>query len=347
MNTEAAKFSMRQSTLRSFETCARRTWHDIQAGEDSVRGYTEATAALGSVFHLIAAEILRTLHRTGGVQMPTQEAMEVAYEIYAACDYVLPADERDSLRTLVLNFCQEEWNTKAILAVERQLSADIVCQDGVTRTITGSPDMIMADPPVGLLIHDWKTGLGKPRTPRVIPDDGIIRGKEYLSERGHFQGDSYCFLALRKYPLAEYATFREKWWRMGGEPRQMTLGRDEMEHVERELGVQLMKMDRGLQEGEASDLWRPRPGRHCSRQCAVARSCPVPEEQRGAGAVEDQASADAQAARLVVLEAVRDQVKDGLRSYFLETGNAPVLPDGRSFRWDGGKGAAFEIVDPS
>src|SRR4051812_7127879 len=104
----------RQSLVTSFAVCARRTRFALQGRGDFATGYTEATADLGTVFHAVAAEILRTLWRQGEQQMPTQEAVEVMYEVVAAGSIVLPPDERDDLRRLVLRFCDLKWNPRAI-----------------------------------------------------------------------------------------------------------------------------------------------------------------------------------------------------------------------------------------
>src|SRR4051794_25043904 len=194
--------SFRQSLLASFETCPRRALHGMLIDDDLTVGRVGATADLGSAFHAVAAEILKTLYRQGEPQMPTQEAIECMYEVLGVGAWSLPADARDDLRSIVLNFASYyTWTPSRILALERRLSAEIVCQDGEIRELTGQPDLIISDPPDGLVIVDWKTGRAVPRSPRTLPPKGeAIVGKQYLSDRGHYQLDIYGLLALRHYP---------------------------------------------------------------------------------------------------------------------------------------------------
>jgi hypothetical protein len=83
-----------------------------------------------------------------------------------------------------------------------------VCSDGVTRVLKGQPDILLADPPDGLVVVDLKSGRGRPKGPRVEPEAGeVVEGRQYLSDL--FQGDTYSLLALRRYPAAKRVTFRE------------------------------------------------------------------------------------------------------------------------------------------
>jgi hypothetical protein len=323
----------RQSTLRSFETCARRAIHGLALDDDLSAGNVGASAALGAAFHAVAAEILRTLRRTGEQQMPTQEGIEILYEVMARGDWVLGADERDDLRAFVLTFCSYYKWPRPPMALERQIATDIVCPDGVTRTLTGTPDALVADPPDGVIAIDYKTGRGERRSPRKMPagDDPIV-GREYLSVGGTFQLDVYGLLVLREYPAAQRVTLREAWLRFG-ERCEATLGRDELEHVEREIAVQMMLLDRAIDEGPDGKLAKPRPGRQCLRACPVKRSCPIPAEQRGVGALADSADADAEAARFVVVDALRQEQRDALKAVYEETGRPPEVGDGRGLFW--------------
>jgi hypothetical protein len=200
------------------------------------------------------------------------------------------------------------------------------------------------------IIIDYKSGWGVPRRPRQAPAAGeAITGAQYLSDRGHFQLDCYGLLALREYPAAGRVTLRELPLRYPSEPpREATLTREDLEHVERELGVSMMHLERGLQEGAASQVWKPRPGRHCARKCPVARSCPVPAEQRGAGAVESPQDADREAARFVTVDALRTQMRDALKAFHERTGYAPQVGDGTVVRWaeKPGGGRSFGIHPP-
>ena len=337
MSTVAVE-SYRQSTLAGFEICPRRTYAALQTPEDLSVGFVEAMGDLGTVFHAVAAEMLRTFQKYGHSQMATQEAVEVMREVYAASPITLPSDERDVLRELVLGFCNYRFPPERILAIERPLSAEIRCLDGVVRRLTGIPDLLMFDGDAGIIINDWKTGKGRPQTPRgwKASEDGEnqpIVGKQYLSQRGHFQGDTYSLLGLLEWSNAEYAIFRELHLR-SGEIREATIGRAELEHIEPEIAMHMQKLSRAIGEGEDSELWKPRPGRQCAKQCPVVMSCPIPAEQRGLGQIDSPEAADALAARFVVLDAVRNQARALAKAYHEETGLILEVGDGTGIFWE-------------
>lgn len=340
----------RQSLLRSFEVCPRRALHEIQLPDDLSVGNVEASADLGSATHAVFREILTTMRRHGEAQISTQEGIEIMYEVVARGDWVLPAAEFDDLISFTLGFCSYYSWPRPAMALEERLSLDLLCPDGRTRTLTGQPDVIVADPPDGLVIVDYKTGRGQPRSPRQLPEKGeAIVGKEYLSDQGTFQLKIYGLLALRRYPSAQRVTLREAWVRFG-ERREATLGRDELEHVEREVAVKMMLLDRAITEGQDGKLARPRAGKQCLRACPVKRSCPIPAEQRGLGALDSPEAADAEAARFVVVDALRQEQRDSLKAYHEETGHAPVVRDGLVMRWrdrPSGKGREFGVFEPA
>lgn len=307
----------RQSTLRGLEVCARRTRFSLEAG-DLTTGWTEDSADLGTVFHAFVDEYLETLKRPEvrpAKQMPTEEAVNVAREVYDASPIVLDADAYGALIGMAVRFCEFEWDVNRILFKEDPLRVDLVCPDGEVRTVKGQPDLIMADPPHGVIIYDWKTGLGQPKKPQQAPEEGApVEGKQYLSDAGKYQRQVYGLLALHAIPSAHYAVLWEvpmRFPKYG--PRYARLGRSELEHVEPRLGAHMMKLDRGLREGPGSDVWRPRNGAHCFT-CEVQASCPVPSRQRGDGAIRDQVDADIVARRFVRGKAMYAQAARQLKA---------------------------------
>lgn len=280
--------------------------------------------------------------------MPTQEACEVMYEVMAKSDIVLPSDERDDLRWMVINFCRYEWTTTKILSRETRYEADLVCPDGKTRTLSGQPDLVMYDGARGLIIYDYKTGKGTLKSSREAGRDAeIVKGKQYLSDRGHFQLDTYGLLTMLRYRAAEYVTLRELFLR-SGRVREATLDRNELEHIERQLAIHMQQLERAINEGTESKLWYPRPGKQCARQCPVSRSCPVPSEQRGLGAIDSTEAADLAAEEWVQRRAQAGYLRDALKTWHEETGHAPQLSDGLVVRWDPpvGKGRKFDVHEP-
>jgi hypothetical protein len=339
----------RQSTLAGFETCARRTEKALELGDDfGPTGWVGSSGELGTVMHAVLAELLRTLYRTGEIQAPTQEAVEITYEVYRGMDIVLPAEDRRALVQMVLGFCRLKWEPHNILALEERLTLEVECPDGKSRVLKGQPDIIIADPPHGLIVGDWKSGMGQPREPRdkskiIQQPDGIelVTGLPYLSERGHFQLDTYGVLALlgRKddgsmiAPTAEYVTLREYHLR-SGKVREATLSREEAtEHPLRMLGVHMMKLDQAISEGAKSKLWTPRPGSHCLKQCPVARSCPVPKEMRGTGALETQADADREAKLFVRGKAMHEQARERTKAWQEQGNPAARVNEREELRW--------------
>lgn len=336
----------RQSLLQGFTTCPRRTMHSLKVDGDLPTGWVGHTGQLGTAFHAFMEKYLRTLGQQDAEQMSTQEGIECMYEALAELPFVLPWDAYDELRWLVLSFCDYRWNPKLLASAdyETELRAEVVCPDGEIRIAKGTPDVLMFDPPTGLLIPDAKSGRGRPKGPRTEPEPGeILEDRKYLSDL--FQGETYCFLALRKYPAAQYAVFKEFHIR-SGQIRQIRVTRDDLEHIERKLGVLMMRLDEAIGEGEGSKLWSPRPGSHCARQCPVARSCPVPVEQRGEGGIEDDLQANAAAQALAVLEGKRAALLGSLKSRAEDPANSlPRVNEREVYAWKPptGKGRRFGL----
>jgi PD-(D/E)XK nuclease superfamily len=321
----------RQSRIRSFTECPRRCVLDTEW----TAGLVGESAALGSALHAVVAEILRTLKAKDEPQMPTQEAVEVMYEVIAAGTWVLSPESLDWLLQMVLKFCEYEIQPSRILAIEELLTADICCPDGEVRTLSGTPDLLVADPgrPPGIAIEDWKSSLGVPRSPRVAPPEGEpIVGEVYLHEGGHTQLRIYGYLALKRYPRAQYVTLRQRNLRWGGPPREASITRDDLEHIERQIGLLMMQLDEALREGEGHELAAPRPGPWCASRCAVARSCPVPREMRGLGVLETPADAAAEAERWTMIRALDKQMRAALKVW-VESTDTPVPVGDELLTW--------------
>jgi hypothetical protein len=135
---------------------------------------------LGTVFHSVVAEMLRTMWKYDHRLMPTEEAMVICREVYANGDITLTAEDRRTLAGLTLGFCKFPFNPKRIHALEARLTLDVTCLDGKVRTLKGQPDLIMGDPPHGLIVVDWKTGPWQAAEP--------ARQVEADQARGHRHG---------------------------------------------------------------------------------------------------------------------------------------------------------------
>src|SRR5271155_4874962 len=97
--TAAPRF--RQSLLHSFDACPLAAkWTHEGTGD-----WHSPEAALGTAFHSVAEEILRTLQRTGEVRVPTEEAVVIATEVLArpSTPHLSVRQQRD-LQIMVLQF---------------------------------------------------------------------------------------------------------------------------------------------------------------------------------------------------------------------------------------------------
>jgi hypothetical protein len=117
----------RQSLLSSFDNCALSALFGLEG-----RDYTNAAQARGIIFHRTAAEILRTLKRTGETKMPVEEALQILYEQSAQRDVpddevvIVPSRERRLLRIGVIKLVSANtFRMKRLIAVERRLAASV------------------------------------------------------------------------------------------------------------------------------------------------------------------------------------------------------------------------------
>lgn len=301
---------LRQSLLQLHDQCPLSAKFQADGS-----GATHPEAVLGTVMHLIASEIFRTLHRVGERQIPTEEAQVIAFEVMGRQDCPhLNTRQMETAKILTLMLARYEWTSERFMAIEERLFVDVVCPDGKTRTFTGQPDLITADPPDGLIILDLKFGRTRPPAPR---DDDWNRdqGKPYLSERGHYQLDGYSLLALNAYPQAQRATLREAHIRID-ELREAFITRDEIEHVQRRVGVHLQRLEEVLAGEREPDA---RPGTHCY-YCARPHLCPVPYDDRAEGSIQDPAEALIKANRWAAVTAVRERDGKALKGWLEKHG---------------------------
>jgi hypothetical protein len=273
---------MRQSLLSGFETCGRRTLHGLQF--DQIEGYADWaigfvgwTAELGKALHLFARKYLRQLRASGESQMDWPIARLLAIEVLSEADFILPSNERDEFFWLCRGFCHFRWPARNIRSLERRLSMEVEGPDGKYRTITGQPDVIIADPDTqqpGAVIVDYKSTRGRPPSPKGQPDAEYAEGKRYLGERGHFQLDTYGAMVLVGSPNLYKVTLRQLFCR-SGQVREAVLTREELPYVLEQLGIQAMRLEEAILEGPSSKLWAPH-FRRALRE-AVSRRTLVPD----------------------------------------------------------------------
>lgn len=332
--------ALRQSLLAKLDQCPRMTRFELEGGR-----YTTPQAARGILFHRLAAEILQTLRRTGEQTIPTEEAMVILREVEAQRDIpdhevvLCGAKEREMLRVLAIRFSREPFDAKRIIDVEGGLSAEVVYHnaDGspVTRLVTGRPDAILADPPGGAIVLDYKTAWAAPGEgyPPPSNDEADEEGMDTrISVDGFFQQRIYSFLVMRTFPRIDKVILRE-FYPMPGEVREAVIRRDQLEHVEAEIVLLVEIMDRALAGGSDSELWMPSPGRWCAH-CRRPASCPIEAEARVMqGGVTSQAQAERIAAEVAVVEPIRKAGIAALKAWHEESGKPIMVRDSKS-RWE-------------
>jgi hypothetical protein len=390
--------TLRQSLLASFDDCRLKTRWQIEGVE-----FDSSAQARGQLFHRYAAEVLRTLWRTGENSMPTEEALVILYECVSQRDVPdrdvvwLPAKERRILRKCAIALVYDhaagmprQFEMQRLIAVEgtsmeggdplkiplgypdarecpycagegRALLTEIdgrttlasqvrgtvdqvyegecpTCygsgweQTGgmVERIATGRPDAVLAVPPDGLEILDWKTDRQPP--PKGEENDEHRDDAEHVSYGGYFQQRTYGVGALRRWPHVKWVRLRE-FYVLAGEARWATIHREHMEHIERELAAEVELLDRALMGGHKSEIWSPSPGHHC-RYCPRSGQCPIPREERGEGAIGDSAAVAARyGAQAVVAQQVYKDRIASLKPYVNEFGPVDVRHAKGRLQW--------------
>jgi hypothetical protein len=341
--------TLRQSLLASFDDCRLKTRWEIEG----VR-FDSPAQARGQLFHRYAAEVMRTLWRTGETSMPTEEALVILYEIVAQRDVPdrdvvwLPAKERRILRKCAIALVHDygtdrprEFDMSRLIAIEGtgmdggdplKIPLEYPAPDGgmVERIATGRPDAVLAVPPDGLEILDWKTDRQPP--PKGEENDEHRDDAEHVSYGGYFQQRTYGVGALRRWPHVQWVRLRE-FYVLAGEARWATIHREHMEHIERELAAEVELLDRALMGGHRSEIWKPSPGHHC-RYCPRSGQCPIPREERGEGAVGSSAAVAARyGAQAVVAQRVYKDRIAALKPYVQEFGPVDVRHAKGRLQW--------------
>lgn len=193
----------------------------------------------------------------------------------------------------------------------------------VERRLTGQPDALVADPPDGAVVLDWKTTLKPPPVYKPRREDGHHDHDRGLSYLGYFQQRMYALLVMTNYPAVSRVTMRE-FYPLAGEARVATVLRTDLEHIERELAGIAEQLDRALMAGGDSPLWHPSPGRHCTF-CPRPMSCPIDAEVRmSEGGITSAAQASRAAAQFVLVRRDDDVLREALKAWVEEYGPVPV-----------------------
>lgn len=306
--------SYRQSLLSTMDNCALSARFELEGSP-----FNNSAQSRGIIGHRFAAEYVRTLQRTGEQLMPTEEAMQILYETARQQDVpdadlvVLPMRERRLLRMAALKLCSVPLNMNRLIAVEERLFTTVAYQNRhgqkIERQISGQPDLLIADPPDGIIGLDWKFSLAapaeQPKTLEGTPEQPNAQGDHlHVSYEGYFQQRFYALLVLDNYPTIQRVVFRE-FYPLVGESREASIPREALEHIREEMALIVEYLDRALIEGSKSEAWRPSPGQHCGF-CRRPTSCPIEDEAR---MIEGGITSDAQAARFAAVFVLTDKVR--------------------------------------
>lgn len=354
----AAQPAYRQSALSQLDNCSLSARFDLEG-----RPYTTSHQARGIVWHRFAERYLKTLWQTGAAQMPHEEAIAILYEasrqedVAPADVVVVPMRERLLLRKAVFLLREKPMNMRRLIAVEERLEAPVwyTGPDGysIARTLTGQPDAIIAKPPDGLVIIDWKLWRASPPEgdqPHWTGDD------QHVSTEGYFQQRFYALLAMlgtittgplagTAFPDVKYVTLRE-YYPLLGESRNATVPREALEHILHEFADLVAFMDRGMQEGSASKMWKPSPGRHCSF-CRTPALCPIEWRARAKeGGIDNAWQAKVIAGEDILAKMVHKHSHGALKDYFTIHGVPIPVKDAKGryeYRMGGKDGRRFGV----
>lgn len=351
--------TLRQSVLAKHDDCSLSSFFAL----NYTRLFSTHRQGAGIIGHRTLAECLLTMKRQNHDRIPPGEALEILYEQLAQRDVPaeeivrVPLREIAFLRTAVIKWAADNtFTVKNILAIEEQLSATVTYTNPETgapveRTVTGSPDLLVADPARnGIIIPDWKFSWRPPTERRTAKDD------DELTYEGYFQQRFYSFLAFVAFPSIAQVSMRE-FYPMRTEARTATLHRDkDFEHLEREVTLAVELFDAAVASGpprkvrkplhdengevltddagevrmsapsytfESVGQWIASPGKHCAN-CPKPGACPVEEESRGEGAVTTRAKAQQYAAEREVAKAIVKHRTEACKPWVETDGPIPL-----------------------
>lgn len=295
---------LRQSSIAQFDRCALSYLFTLQQPA-VLHQHAGIYTARGTLFHRWVARAIRQMRAEGWTSYPVEMGLELLLIVIAQRDVPddevvhLPMEELRWLRVLVTRWCEGgNFNAQRVLDMgdvadddspDARLYMKVPVPDGqggmYERTISGRPDVVVADPPQGVIVVDWKSGWAPPsreveRAGRTEQDD------QKLSDQGYAQQVIYGAILLANLPAIQQVTLREAYL-MSGEYREATVHRWELERILDVLGGIISQMDAAIASGPDSDRWVPTGGTHCAL-CPRPRACPI-KDWEGIPATEEEA----------------------------------------------------------
>lgn len=350
--------TLRQSSIARFDNCPLSLL--LAEQQPPEQHQPSPLAALGTLFHRWVALVIREMRATGEIHYGVDQGMERLLEVIAQRDIPddqvvhLPLAEMKWLRICCTRWCQGgPFNASRVIAVEEELSGTVKVPDGnggaYERTVVGHPDCIVADPPDGVIVPDWKTGWSPPA--KLGYEDQQMRDQdgtreEKLTDQGYAQQVIYGILILQNLPAINRVTLREVYLRHG-EYREATVDRYNLERLTDVLGAVIAQIDAAYDAGADSARWFPTAGTHCGI-CPAPRACPL-KEWHGIPTSLDEAQLLAR--EWIVAAAVRKERTPLLKGWVEHHGPIPIKA-GRGRREVGwvdnstGSGKSFKLYEP-
>lgn len=278
MTPMTAPETYRQSLIATFDSCPLRARFNLE----DVRRTPSPIAARGTLIHRFVHKAVKKMHASGERFYPVDMGMDLMTQVL--CQHDVPSKEVVPLtmeqmkwaRVIAVKWCENvRLDARRMLAAEERFFADLVLPTGEKVVITGQLDLLLADPPDGLIVTDYKSGYKRPGTPRNM--EKAEREGTGLTALGWAQWLIYCYLMFENFPSIHRVIFKEEHL-LWGESRQARMERWEMERLKDVLGVQVALLHQAIQEGPTSARWVPTAGPHCAL-CSNPRACPILEDE--------------------------------------------------------------------
>jgi hypothetical protein len=343
---------LRQSSIARFDACAL----SLLLSEQSPVRQPSDLAARGTLFHRWVARAIAQMRERGWTSYPVEMGLELLLEVLAQRDVPdhevvhLPMRELRWLRVVVTRWCEGgAFNAQRVVAIEERINGVVYVPDGnggmYERIVTGQPDVLVADPPNGMICIDWKSGWAPPAK-EVERVNGNQDQDQTLSDQGYAQQVIYGLLVLQTYPAVEKVTLREAYL-MYGEYREATIERWQMERVTDILGAVIAQIDAAFEAGPESKRWIPTAGTHCA-MCPAPRKCPLTEWLGTPTTVEE---AQLVAREWIVAAEVRKERLPLLKGWYDANGPLPIehAKGRREVGWTpnkSGDGRSFKLYEP-
>lgn len=323
----------RQSLIATFDSCPLRA----RFAMEDVRRTPAPIAARGTLIHRFVHKAIKKMNAVGERTYPVDMGMELLAEVL--CQYDVPSEEVVPItmeemkwaRVIAVKWCQSiNLDSRRMLAAEERFFADLALPIGETVKITGQLDLLLADPPDGLTVVDYKSGFRQPINPRN--QEKAEREGSGLTALGWAQWLIYSYLMFENFPSVHRVVFREVHL-LRGQERQARMERWEMERLRDVLAAQVSLLHQAVEEGPESPRWVPTAGPHCS-MCANPRACPILNDEDIV--IDTPEGRQRVAQEWVVAGETKDRRRDILNGLVDVYGPIPVLhSDGRRVvGWD-------------